>query len=325
MKARWIQFKTFMKKHKLKFLLFFVSTFAFSLMMFPYNDLADLVTSQIAKQSGGAVFVQFDDLSLGLVPSLGIKLSGVQIDTQTLPTIRAGALTLAPSIASLLALKPGFNFQASDFMGGDANLTFKVSNGKNDVQKGHIDFSFDDLNLKDVQKSFALPVSMEGSIDAETLISADPQLKEQPNGELKLKGNQLFFPAPTIPIEGFGAITLPDMKFSNLNVTAKLEESLMTLDQLNLGTEKDPLSIRLKGQIGVTFRLVRGRVVPNFSNYDLKVDIVAQKGLADQLMFLELLSDYKARTSGKDTQRYLVRMRGRNFYAPPNMTRITSF
>jgi hypothetical protein len=60
----------------------------FAILIFPYDDLSDMITELIAQNSQNQIFVQFDDLGIGFLPP-SLKMSNVSLDTPILPTVKA--------------------------------------------------------------------------------------------------------------------------------------------------------------------------------------------------------------------------------------------
>ena len=59
--------------NKFKFVVLLFSTVVFAFILFPFDDLSDLVSTQVSKATSGRVYVQFDHMNLSLLP-LGLRL-----------------------------------------------------------------------------------------------------------------------------------------------------------------------------------------------------------------------------------------------------------
>src|SRR3972149_1286343 len=105
-------------QQKKTILVVFISALIFSVTFFPYDNLSDLLTELISKNSQNQVFVHFDKLGGGILPP-SIKMNNVSVDAQILPnTLGSGTLRLAPSLAGFLAFSPGFSAAIDDVMKG---------------------------------------------------------------------------------------------------------------------------------------------------------------------------------------------------------------
>src|SRR6185312_1616968 len=119
-----------------------------AILVFPYDDLSDMITELIAQNSQNQVFVQFDDLGIGFFPP-SLKMSNVSLDTPILPTVKAKKLFLAPNIAGLLAFSPGFSASIEDVLKGDIQIDYR--SGKklpNDAREQNVKVSVDKIDLK---------------------------------------------------------------------------------------------------------------------------------------------------------------------------------
>ena len=71
-------------KHKFKFVLMVFSALIFTFLLFPFDDLGDLVTAQVAKLTNNQVYVQFDRMNVGILDP-GLQLKNVKSKRCLLP------------------------------------------------------------------------------------------------------------------------------------------------------------------------------------------------------------------------------------------------
>ena len=70
------KFFKLLKENKGKIFIMIVSAFAFIFVLFPFDDLSDLISSQVAKVTNNAVYVQFERLKMSLFPHPGVDPTG---------------------------------------------------------------------------------------------------------------------------------------------------------------------------------------------------------------------------------------------------------
>src|SRR6185312_12330747 len=109
-------------RQKKKMIIFTIlSTVVFFVLIFPYDDLSDLVMAKAAEQG---VFLDFDNMGLSLFPP-SLHLNKVTVDTAMLPTVNAGEIYLAPNIMGILTLSPGFSASMEDFLKGSLSVDYR--------------------------------------------------------------------------------------------------------------------------------------------------------------------------------------------------------
>ena len=98
------------KYHKLKMasaVLFFLLIFAW---IFPFSDLSDFVTNFVSTQTRGQVFVQFNRLDFGFLPTVSIEgedilLDVAQVHENSVRILCSATLRKGISCTSFLHLK----------------------------------------------------------------------------------------------------------------------------------------------------------------------------------------------------------------------------
>ena len=113
------------RNHKKKIVFMFASFVIFTIALFPYGDLGDLVTAKVMDLTQNQVYLQFDDMGISIFPSPGVKLDNVYIESVFLPSLNVKSLALAPSIMGFITLSPGISIRADGFLGGDLSLSAK--------------------------------------------------------------------------------------------------------------------------------------------------------------------------------------------------------
>ncbi|MGZ3748187.1 MAG: type II secretion system protein GspN, partial [Pseudobdellovibrionaceae bacterium] len=146
---------------KLKILVLLLSTGAFLLILFPMNDLGDLVSSQAARLSGNKLFLQFEELKMSLFPSPGVKFEQIFIETPGIPGVSAQEVLFTPSISGLIAQKPYGAVDAKGIFKGNVQINVKSgTRSDNGVERQKIEISAQKLSLQDLREVARLPVMM---------------------------------------------------------------------------------------------------------------------------------------------------------------------
>ena len=315
------------KFHKKKLLVVILSAMICFLWLFPYEDLSDLVTERVAKETQNKVFITFDDLNLALFPAPGLDMTSVKLEIQNIAPIEVKALSLSPSIASLLAFKLGFVAKLEGLLDGDVQLTVKpgdkTSEKEKDIKFQNIDFEAENIQLDQIKKFAKMPIELKGRANFEFNAEVDPQFIEQPEAEASLTTKKLKLPSSTIPSQ-MGPMPFPEMNFSKVNFKGRLIGGDLVIEQLELGTPQDPLFLRAKGTIGLEIRNTGAGLAPRPGSFDLKLEINNKdRNNKDLQLPLSFLDSYKSGSGDKDT--YLLRVKAAQFGVNPNMSKLNKF
>lgn len=316
--------KNLLKYHKKKFFIAFVSFFIFVLILFPFGDLADLVTVQVSKATRNQVYLQFDDMGLSVLPSPGVSLTNVQLDTPQLPTIKTSSLSVSPNIAALLSFKRGFSARAEGFLKGDVRLHYKAGEQNEKTSKHNIDLVVEELDLSKVNNLTKLPIKLKGLANLDLKVVADDTMRDQPEGELTLLAKKVQLPPSTVPTT-FGPMALPELKLSDVVLQGRITNGEFIVDEGNFGGKKDALSGRIKGRIAVTIKKNRGNFKPYFGGYDFKVELTTLKAGQEKFgLFLGFINNqYKTKTNTGFL--YKFKVTGSRVGAPPRFSALGKF
>lgn len=316
--------KVLFKHHKKKLFLVILSSLVFSVFMFPYDDLSDVVSIQVSKLSNNQVFIQFDRLGIGLIPSPGISMEKVEIETPQLPNLKVDELTLSPSIAGLLTFKPGLVARAKGFLEGNLNLRFKTgSKIEEGLYHQNIDLQVAQLELGHLKDLFEVPVKLSGKANLSANLEVDPSFRDQPQGEFDLMTGPIKLPPSTVPTY-YGPLSLPAFNWSQIKLKGRMVGGKLIIEMAELGDSKDSFNGLLKGSIDITMNSRGGGIAPQLGAYELKLKLNVAKAAQDSLsLFLGILDSYKTQTLSGST--YSVRISGARFGVNPAFSQLTSF
>lgn len=312
------QIVTFLKNAKTHILVGLLSIFVFLFVLFPFNDLSDLVSTQVARLSGNQVFVQFEKLQLSIFTGLGLRLEEVYVEGQQLPSISAKEIIVSPSVTGLIAQKPYGSASAHGLLGGD--LKINVSGGKrteSGLARTQVDVGAEGLNLKNIREVASLPVPLEGKLSAQGSFQIEPNFEEQPDGDLVVTLTNFELPPASIETQ-MGPVTLPDLKLKNVELRGRIYNGRFDIQEGKIGAPGDELTGTIKGHIGILYRPGAG---PQFGAYSFDIDLKVKRSLQTRAnLFLLVLDGYKKETP--EGPQFALRIVGDNFIAPPRFEQL---
>ena len=315
----------FLKHNKKKVFIGLVAYFIFLFLLFPFGDLGTFVTTQVAKLTQNQIFVKFEDLKFSLVPSPGLELHNVQVQGLQFPQLTTDRLTVSPSIAGLLAFKPGVSLNAKGLLNGDVSLTTRGgSKATSGATKQNISLEADSIELSKLAVVLGLPMTLEGKVNVDTDAVIDPSFSEQPNANVDLKAVRVNITSASVPTP-IGPLALPDTKLQELVVKGQIAEGNLNIEKAQIGVPSDELFAQIKGTMTLNFQTAGGQVRVNPGPFDLTIQIKAKPSYqAKAGLFLGFLDSYKKTQTAQGTE-YIFKVAGNNFYAPPRITPANSF
>lgn len=290
--------------------LILISAIAFAFVIFPFNDLTDLISSKVSEQTQNRVFLQLDGLNLNLVPQPGLELENVYVETLTTPALTAEKISASPSVRGLIQRKPYYGtISATGILGGDIEIaTSKAPATEKSPDRLKISITADNLALTKVKDLASLPIALKGKMNAQANIEADMGLvmamagqadpnapiNEQPDVDVNLEISALDIPPANINLGELGALPTPELKLASLNIKARLADGTLIIDNAAIGKPTDELHGTIKGRIGLSMVNMGRRIGPQVTSYSLEIDLKAKKSFQDKAsLFLTFLDSYK--------------------------------
>ncbi|MBT4760615.1 MAG: type II secretion system protein GspN [Bdellovibrionaceae bacterium] len=321
----------FIKTNFKNFLLFILSTVVLIALLFPYDDLSDFISAQVAKATGNKFFVQMEGIGIGLLPGPAIQLNNFSIESSSFPRLTSDDLSIAPNFLTLLMGKAGGTISASNLYQSDLELNFtqgdSVETKSEDFKLKYMldgELNIEGLSLNKLKEATSLPIDIDGKLSVNINFNIDPNFTIQPNGEFQITSSKVSIPSPTIPIPNF-AITLPNLNFSYLKAKGRIVDSEIIIEEALIGDSKDPMYIKLKGKIGLKLKQSRLGIKPIFSSYEAKVLFNIHKDLRPQLIFMTFIDGYKAGPKQADRENFQVKLTGSSFRNPPRARALSTF
>ncbi|WP_413294309.1 type II secretion system protein GspN [Bdellovibrio sp. HCB185ZH] len=311
------KFFKWLKENKGKLFVMVVSAFIFLFVLFPFDDLSDLISSQVAKVTNNAVYVQFDRLKMSLIPQPGVQMDHVYIESIRTPALSAQELVITPSITGLIQQKPYGSVSAKGLLKGDVNVSIgKGNRSDNGVERHRIEVSAKKVALNDIREFANLPVLLKGQLNLETTALADLTFQEQPDVEINLTINQFELPPANVNTP-MGPLTVPELKLSSIELKGRLAAGRLVIESGTIGKPGDELQGTVKGDIGLTIVNRGGAFGQQIGAYNFDIDLRAKKSFQDKAgLFLTFIDNFKSPTA--DGAQYKFKLSASNPMMPPS-------
>ena len=323
------------KFHKLKILAVFGFALIFGFMIFPFDDLSDVISAKISDATKNNFYVQFEDFGIKLIPSLGVSMENVMIEAPALPAMKAGHLELSPWVLGLVTGKQGGSMDARDLFGGVVAADFREGEkAKSGERMQSIAVNAQDVKLQlltaFLRDSGMFGLNLQGAVNVDSAITVDPVFDKQPSGTIEIQAAGLAVPAQTFTANMNGMplpVELSELKLGATKLTGKIDNGSIEISDLTFGSAKESLSGKVKGTVGVQFKMgpLRSTVaIPGA--YDLRVDLTLRKDLVQSSkgtalgMGLGFLPKPKSETS--ESYVYAFRVQGEPNAPVPTITAI---
>ncbi|MGE3759158.1 MAG: type II secretion system protein GspN [Pseudobdellovibrionaceae bacterium] len=304
---------SFLSAAKKQIFIGILSVFAFIVILFPFNDLSDLVSTQVAQLTNNQVFVQFEDLKLSLLSGIGLELKGVYVEGTQIPTISADEIIVSPSVSGMIKQLPYGKITANGLLKGSAQV--RVSGGtptENNKPRTHVELDAENIALKSLREMITLPIPIDGKISTQSSFQIEPNFQEQPDGDVVLKIDNFELPPASVETQ-MGPLTLPDLKLKSLELKGRMYSGRFDVQEGKIGTPADELYGTVKGHLEVTYTPKEGT---KFGGYNFDVDLKVKKSLHSRAsLFLVLLDAYKTETP--EGPQFKLKIAGSNFIEPP--------
>lgn len=306
----WVQ------KFKILFTLVFAVVFLF--LLFPFKDLNDFVSGQVSALTQNGVYLQFEDMHINPVTA-SISLDGVLIETSTIDGLNVNSISASPSLAALFKRQPGGNLIANGLFGGRAEMKLTpLETLESGALKANLALNSESLSLKNLRDTLKISIPLSGSANITANITADMSFKEQPDGEVNIVINNFEMPTTSINSPNFGSIALPEIKFKQVDVKAKLAGGKLVIENAKLGNPSDDLSGTLKGDIAIRIDNISGTARPTMGGYNLNIDLVAKPAFVQRAQFfLGFIDQFK--TDERGSSRYRLKLQAASTDLPPSM------
>lgn len=292
--------------HKWKILLTLAMSIAFLVLLFPLSDLNDLVSSEISKLTNNRVYVQFDKMHMSPFTT-SVSLENVYVETPQISSLTSEELSLKPSIAAMIARKPGGTITAKGFLKGDVEISMSPASSANGVDKSKIDISANNISLKEAREVANINLPIKGQLSLTSQAIADLTMTEQPEVDINMTIMKFEMASTFVPLNDFGQIALPEIKMGKVELKGRLSNGKFLIENGKLGTASDELYGDVKGDLAVTFQNIGGQVTPVIGAYNISLDIKAKQSFKDKAkLFLSFLDGYKVDSGTTSNYKFKV-------------------
>ncbi|WP_347359308.1 type II secretion system protein GspN [Bdellovibrio sp.] len=295
-----------------------LSALVFAFLLFPFDDLSDLISSQVSRLSNNSVYVQFEKLKMSLFPQPGVQMDQVYIESLRTPAISAQELVITPSVRGLIQQKPYGHVSAKGLLKGDVDVHVgKGSKTENGAERHKIEVSAKKVSLHDLREMANLPVLLKGQLNLESTVLADLSFQEQPDVEMNLSINQFELPPSNVNTP-MGPLTLPDLKLSAVELRGRLAAGQFVIETGTIGKPGDELYGTIKGKIGLTIVNRGNSFGHQIGAYNIEVDLRTKRSFQERAaLFLTFIDGYKTQTP--EGSQYKFKVSASNPMMPPSI------
>jgi type II secretion system protein N len=292
-------------RNKSKFVLTGVATVVFLFILFPFEDLSDLVSSKVSEATQNSVYLQFDNLHVNLFPLPHLYLEQVHIETIKTPSLTAQELTITPSWSSLIAQKPYGQINAHGFLKGDLELKLnKGQKTESGLERQRIDVKAEKISLKDVRELAQLPIMIKGQLNLTGSALADLSFQEQPEVDLNLNIVNLELPPGTLNT-ALGPVNLPELKLAQIELKGRLVGGQFIIEEGKIGQSSDEAYGTVRGKMAVN---IQGpSMTPQLGAYSFDIDLTVKKSFQDRAsLFLSFIDAQKKSMGDRSQYRFRI-------------------
>ncbi len=294
-------------KFKGKILVFLALTLVFLFLLFPLNDLSDFVANATRNATNNAVSIEFSDLHLSFSPLPGLEFSQVLAEVGAFSPLISEQLGIYPSLAAVISQAPYGKIKAEGLFKGNLNINVKKgSRTEAGDSRMAVTIQGEELSLEEIRQWARLPMNLRGTLEIDSSITADPTMKEQPDAEMNFQ--VMKFELPPFPlVTDLGAFTLPELKFSSVELKGRLSDGKFIIESGKLGKESDDLFGTIKGNLGMNIVGGPGGVAPQIGAYTVDLDLKMKKVVENRLsLFLTLISQFKTEAGALSQYKFRV-------------------
>ena len=307
----------FIWRQKAKISLLISLVIIFTLLLFPLQDLRELVTIKLYEQSGRKVFVLFNTIQIGLFPPY-LSVEQIKISTPHLnSSLNLNALKVVPYSDLFVKQEPSGEVILEGLWSGQTRATLRP--GKlleNNVKSQKVTLRTDTLNLAEMSSNLGFPVKLQGVATLLAEGDVDPSLVTQPDFNFDLNVKNLVLPASQVPTL-MGPLNLPQMGLGPVVVKGRWAGGKIQINQLQFGNSNQDVSGSGTGFLNLNVQNRSGQIFTQTGAYQIDLDFVISRKIEPKLaLFLGLLESYKTQVT--EGSRYRFKLTGNSFYAPPN-------
>ena len=311
------------KFHKKKIFFFLASLLICLVLLFPYKDLEGFILEKVSQATSRSFQIQFDKVSINFFPSPSLVFTQAKVNSQYLQPLFLKKLKLSPHLTSLLFGKMGLDINVPEIFSGQLQAGLSPTTQLS-TQGPQYEFKSQAQNIQIKQfllffkNQFSLPDSLSGELNWSQSLALDTSGKAQPQGKFSLRAKNLRVSPTPLNMGGFQYV-LPSISLENIQVSGKLSEGTLYINEAKWGSNKEMLNGNLQGRVELDIQ--RGRIRPGPYSFKLNIEIhnSLKKSLSVIFSFVDIYENigkkYKFQTS--KGIKYSLKAEGRNWRTPP--------
>lgn len=243
----------------------------FVYLIFPFDDLTDFVSAQIAAQTQNQIFAQFEGLDISIFPSLSAEATDAYIQANGLPfPIKADLVRLSPSLFALIRNRIEGYLELRGFYDGRAEVRLKGGEtSERGIPRQNLIFDTEGIQIGSFFKAakLRLPLDLRGQLNMKSTGTIDMTFSEQPQMEADLNLIKFQSQPATLDLQGMG-LSIPGLKLSEVVIRGKLNNGRLELEQARFGKTGDDLQMQVKGNCALQI-YPGGRAVMGQYSFDI--------------------------------------------------------
>lgn len=280
----------------------------FVILLFPTDDVGDLVTTEVGKATHNQVYLQFNHMNLSFLPQPGVSFDDFSVETAQMPPLSIRRLEVNPSLMGLLLRKIDVSASAEGIFRGDVKVSVRPGRKlENGAQTQSLNIQAERVSLGDLRQFAGLPVQLRGQLNLSAEGQIDPSFSTQPDITLNLQSPN-FELQPSSVETLMGPLTLPDLKLGQLQLKGRLSAGQFLIEEGVFGRPGDDLVGNIKGTLSLEMRNLGGRIQPVATNYEFRIDMTAKKAFEDRSrLFLMLIEGHRQPEGDGGRYRFVLR------------------
>lgn len=276
----------FLANHKFKLVGVVIWFLLFCYLLFPFEEISDVISSKITSATNGAWYVQFDDFDFRLWPgSTGVQMRNVLIENATLPAIKADTLAVTPWILGAITGRQGASLDVNGLFGGFVVADYREGDKlKSGEREKRIAVDIEKLKLPQLTRFLRegglMKLTLKGDLHFSSQIQIDPVFDNQPKGTIDAEINEMALPAQSLLVNFNGVplpLPLPEMKLGLTHLLAKISDGNVELNSLKISGKNNDISGEATGLLGLRLRRDNFGVNPQLGSYDLRLNLTFKR------------------------------------------------
>ena len=286
-----------LRYHKLKILVMIISAIVFFVLLFPFSDISLFVSNFIARSTKNQVVLQFEDLSLKLLPFPGFQMSQIVVTTPFMSGLKVDEMTITPAASSIFG-NIGMTAQLNGVMGGNLQFFVKVLE-----QTDQGDIKLDarlitqSISIQEFLQMVSPKINIDGLFNFQTEGQLDSSFETQPDFKIKTQTQNFQLQELSVPTP-IGPFPVPAISLKGIVMQANLREGQFQIESLELGQEGDDIVGQINGFVDLQIRKRMNTTQFLPGNYNLACRLMFKSHLENHFKALLNILDLSRHKKG---------------------------